>query len=78
MTGKVLTKNDNNSSILELIISNPPKKNAISIKMWEELIKIFKKLKKNNRYKCIIIKGDGSGPFCSGADINDILNLKSS
>ena len=57
-----------NDGIITLTLNNPRYKNALSEKLTPYLRKILKKIKKDSKYKLLIIKGSGNS-FCSGGNI---------
>ena len=61
--------------ISRIKLNEPSTYNALSSKMLESLINIFKSLNKENGTKVIIIEGSGNG-FSGGHDLNEILSLK--
>jgi len=74
MTNKIIIKKSKIPKVLEIIFNNS-KKNCINKEMWQKLSIFF--LNKSNyfKYNCIIISGGKKGPFSSGADLNDIINI---
>lgn len=60
--------------ILDIIISNPSKRNAISGKMMYQLALIADEVKAeletDSQIACLTIRGEGTEAFCAGADIN--------
>ena len=61
--------------ISRIKLNEPSTYNALSSKMLESLINIFKSLNKENGTKVIIIEGSGNG-FSGGHDLNEIRSLK--
>lgn len=66
----VLIKNLNNG-IKKVIINDPKTYNSLSYKTINELIKIFKKLDKDNNTKVIILEGAGKG-FSAGHNLKEV------
>ncbi len=54
-----------------LILNRPNKKNALSIKLLEELTDLIVGLKNNGKVKCIVLSGAGDC-FSSGRDLYDM------
>ena len=52
------------------IINRPEKLNAMTKPMWIELGKIFKKISKEKKLRCVIIRGEGGKSFSPGNDIS--------
>ena len=61
----ILTKDND---VLTITLNNPQYKNALSEYLTPYLRKILKKLKKENIYKILVIRGKGNC-FCSGGNI---------
>ena len=61
--------------ISRIRLSEPSTYNALSSKMLESLINIFKNLNNENETKVIIIEGSGKG-FSAGHDLKEVRSLK--
>jgi enoyl-CoA hydratase/carnithine racemase len=55
-------------------LNNPEKRNAISRSMWISLGTIFQNLNSDPAVRAIILTGEGN--FCSGADISEFSELR--
>ena len=75
---KLIKLNKKNNHLVEVVINRPEKLNAMTKPMWIELGKIFKKLSKNNKLRCIIIRGAGGKSFSPGNDIGEFKKERSS
>ena len=64
------------NGISRIKLNEPSTYNALSSKMLESLINIFKNLNNENETKVIIIEGSGKG-FSAGHDLKEIRTLKS-
>ena len=71
MNIKVIKNND----ISRVIINDPKTYNSLSFKNLNDLIKVFKKLDKDNKVKVIILEGAGKG-FSAGHNLKEIRGLK--
>ena len=71
MSIKVINQKD----ISRIIINDPKTYNSLSFKNLIDLIKIIKKLDKDNNTKVIIIEGAGKG-FSAGHNLKEVKNLK--
>ena len=61
---------------ISLVTINEPKTyNSLSFKNLNDLIKVFKKLDKDNKTKVIILEGAGKG-FSAGHNLKEVKNLK--
>ena len=56
-------------------LNRPKKGNAISLKMVNELLEIFRKIADERDVHCVVVKGAGK-VFSSGHDLNQILHKK--
>ena len=63
------------TDVLTITLNNPQYKNALSEDLTPYLRKILKKLKKENNYKILVIRGKGNS-FCSGGNIKKMNNNK--
>ena len=70
----VLVKNLGNG-IKNITINDPKTYNSLSFKTINELIKVFKKLDKDNNTKVIIIEGAGKG-FSAGHNLKEVRGYK--
>ncbi len=61
--------------IVRVIINEPKTYNSLSTKNLNDLIKVFKKLDKDQKVKVIILEGAGKG-FSAGHNLKEIRGLK--
>ena len=52
--------------------------NAWNKEMRTTICQIFKKIKKQKKIKAVIITGAGEKAFCTGQDLNELKDFKSS
>ena len=64
-----------NNGIKNVIINDPKTYNSLSFKTINELIKVFKKLDKDNNTKVIILEGSGKG-FSAGHNLKEVRGYK--
>tara|TARA_B100001121_G_scaffold252806_1_gene229377 strand:+ start:306 stop:1079 length:774 start_codon:yes stop_codon:yes gene_type:complete len=64
-----------NNDITRVIINEPKTYNSLSTQNLKDLIRIFKKLDKDQKIKVIILEGAGKG-FSAGHNLNEVRNLK--
>ena len=64
-----------NEDIARVIIDEPQTYNSLSTKNLNDLIKVFKKLDKDQKIKVIILEGAGKG-FSAGHNLKEIRQLK--
>ena len=55
-------------------LSNPKKRNALSLSMWKDLPQVIQNLKKDKSLRVLIVKGDGEN-FSSGGDISEFETI---
>ena len=65
----------NHKDISRIIMDEPKTYNSLSFKNLTDLIKVIKKLDKDNNTKVIIIEGAGKG-FSAGHNLKEVKNLK--
>ena len=70
--------NQKNNYLVEVVLNRPEKLNAMTKPMWIELGKVFKKLGKNKKLRCVIIRGEGGKSFSPGNDIGEFKEERSS
>ena len=64
-----------NNGIKNVVINDPKTYNSLSFKTINELIKVFKKLDKDNNTKVIILEGSGKG-FSAGHNLKEVRGYK--
>ena len=64
-----------NNGIKNVVINDPKTYNSLSFKTINELIKVFKKLDKDNKTKVIILEGAGKG-FSAGHNLKEVRGYK--
>ena len=65
----------NQKDISRIIMDEPKTYNSLSFKNLTDLIKVIKKLDKDNNTKVIIIEGAGKG-FSAGHNLKEVKGLK--
>ena len=68
-------KNHIKDGIAVVTINEPKTYNSLSFKNLSDLIKVFKKLDKDNKIKVIILEGAGKG-FSAGHNLKEVKSLK--
>jgi enoyl-CoA hydratase/carnithine racemase len=64
---------DRADGVVTVTLHRPDKKNAITGRMWRELIEVFDEVEETPEDRVLVITGSGDG-FCSGADLTDSDN----
>ena len=62
--------------IATVIISNPRKRNAINVTMWNALERAFSVLSQDESLRCVMVRGDQQN-FSAGADIEEFSTVRS-
>jgi enoyl-CoA hydratase len=55
--------------IATVALSNPPKLNALTVSMWQDLARAMRSLSADEALRCIVLRGAGAEAFAAGADI---------
>lgn len=68
--------------VAKMVLSNPGRRNAITLSMWEDITRNCEKITKLDNIRVVIITGEGddftSGADISGAAIGSLENIKTS
>ena len=75
---KLIRVNQKSNFLVEVVLNRPDKLNAMTKPMWIELGKVFKKLSRDKKLRCIIIRGEGRKSFSPGNDIGEFKEERSS
>ena len=67
----IKTKSECNGEVLILSLNRPEKRNALNVKLLEELIQKIDSLE--SKVRVVILKGEGS-IFCAGIDLKEAMN----
>lgn len=62
-------------SVATVVISNPAKRNALSVRMWERLRACFDGLAADAGLSCVVLRG-AAGAFAAGADIEEFARVR--
>jgi enoyl-CoA hydratase/carnithine racemase len=61
-----------------VVLDHPERRNAISVRMWEELEAACQKLAADPDVRCLVVRGAGEEAFVSGADISEFAEVRAS
>jgi enoyl-CoA hydratase/carnithine racemase len=75
-TSKMIAETD--GPIGRLIFNNPARHNAVSLDMWEAVIRIIGDFERDNAVRVIVVSGAGGRAFASGADISEFSEKRAS
>lgn len=67
MSGEIQVSRD--TTVATITLSNPGKRNALTIAMWRELAAVMHRLSQDDGLRCVVLRGAGSEAFAAGADI---------
>ncbi len=60
-----------------LVIDNAPRRNAMSLAMWQDMPAAIDDLVRNDQVRVIVVRGAGDTSFCAGADISEFAQTRS-
>ena len=63
--------------IATVTISQPDKRNALTVEMWGELKSAFEKASADTALRCIVLRGEGDEAFSAGADMSEFERVRS-
>jgi enoyl-CoA hydratase/carnithine racemase len=72
---RLLAKREN--GVGHIVFNNPPKRNAVSLDMWERLTALLQEYAADPDLKVLVISGAGGKAFVSGADISKFESQRS-
>lgn len=61
--------------VLQITLNRPKARNAMSLKMVQELMATFESVKDDESVRAIVLRG-AEGHFCAGGDIKDMANAR--
>jgi enoyl-CoA hydratase len=73
MKGQV--KLNTEGPIAKMVLSNPGRRNSITLSMWKEISRSCEEIKNLSNIRVVILTGEGDD-FASGADIGDVKNIQ--
>jgi enoyl-CoA hydratase/carnithine racemase len=74
MSGEILLARD--GAVATVTLSNPGKRNALTVAMWRELALTFDALSADDALRCVVLRGAGSEAFAAGADIAEFATVR--
>ena len=63
-------------SVLHIRFNNPEKHNALSVDMWEAVPQLLGKAEKDDAVRMVVLSGEGTKAFVSGADISQFEDMR--
>lgn len=73
MTGSI--RLDTAAPLAEIVLSNPGRRNALSMDMWATLPSLIAEANANREVKVILLHGGETGAFAAGADISEFETI---
>ena len=61
--------------IAKMVLSNPGRRNSITLSMWKDISRSCEEIKKLSNIRAVFLTGEGDD-FASGADIGDVKNIQ--
>lgn len=74
MTPEVLVQRD--GAIATVTLHNPPKRNALTVAMWQSLRRGIEALSADDGVRCVVVRGAGREAFAAGADIAEFAHVR--
>ena len=57
-------------------LDNPPKLNALTVAMWQDLARVMRELSADDALRCVVLRGAGDQAFAAGADIAEFATVR--
>lgn len=74
MPGQITLVRD--AKLATVTIDNPPKLNALSVAMWQQLARVMRELSADDEVRCVVLRGAGEQAFAAGADIAEFASVR--
>ena len=74
MSGQITLVRD--GSVATVTLDNPPKLNALTVAMWQDLARVMRALSADDGLRCIVLRGAGDQAFAAGADIAEFSSVR--
>ncbi|MEK6591653.1 MAG: enoyl-CoA hydratase-related protein [Pseudomonadota bacterium] len=74
MTQGILVSRE--GAVATVALSNPGKRNALTVIMWRELARVMRELSADESLRCIVVRGAGREAFAAGADIAEFATAR--
>src|SRR5213082_4151099 len=76
ITSKMLAEKD--GAVGRIIFNNPARHNAVSLHMWQAVLRIMDDFNADDQVRVIVVTGAGGKAFVSGADISEFKEKRAS
>ncbi len=74
MSGQITLERD--GAIATVALDNPPKLNALTVAMWQDLARVMREVSADDKLRCIVLRGAGDNAFAAGADIAEFASVR--
>jgi len=74
MSGQITLARD--GAVATVTLDNPPKLNALTVAMWQELARVMREVSADDQLRCIVLRGAGDQAFAAGADIAEFATVR--
>ena len=74
MSGQIALVRD--ATVATVTLDNPPKLNALTVAMWQDLARVMRALSADDGLRCIVLRGAGDQAFAAGADIAEFASVR--
>jgi enoyl-CoA hydratase/carnithine racemase len=74
MSGEILIMRE--GVVATVILSNPPKLNALTVAMWQAFTAAMVELSADDSLRCIVLRGAGTAAFAAGADMAEFATVR--
>jgi enoyl-CoA hydratase/carnithine racemase len=62
--------------VATVALSNPAKRNALTVAMWRELTAAMLRLSADDTLRCVVLRGAGTAAFAAGADMAEFATVR--
>ena len=73
---KLLARMD--GAVAHIVFNNPARHNAVSLEMWQRMIRLLEDFAADNSLRALVVTGAGGKAFVSGADISKFESERAS
>lgn len=64
------------ATIARLVVCNEAHRNALTLAMWQQLADLAAALTSDPALRMVVLRGEGTAAFCSGADVSEFASLR--
>ena len=74
MPGQITLVRD--ATLATVTLDNPPKLNALTVAMWQQLARVMRDLSADDDLRCVVLRGAGDQAFAAGANIAEFATVR--